>query len=148
MHTLLSFVAAALVCLAGDDLKNDSAKQEYGRFTGTWKFESVEVEGQAMPAENASLVLKDNKFTVTLGPQQFSGTYKVDVDKNPKQIDVTYEDGPQKGKAHLGIYELKGDTYKVCIGMPGKSRPTEFVTKPGSGHVLEVLKREKSKSSQ
>jgi hypothetical protein len=43
----------------------------------------------------------------------------------------------------LGIYELDGDTYKLCGDMQGKSRPTEFAVKPGSGFVLEVLKREK-----
>jgi len=41
------------------------------------------------------------------------------------------------------IYELEGDTYKVCMALEGHPRPTEFVTRPGNGHVFEILKREK-----
>ena len=43
----------------------------------------------------------------------------------------------------LGIYELEGDTFKVCFAAPGKAdRPTEFKSAAGSGHRLLVLKRE------
>jgi uncharacterized protein (TIGR03067 family) len=62
---------------------------------------------------------------------------------HPKTIDVTFTEGPEKGKSSYGIYELEGDTYRVCIGLTGKPRPTDFASTPGSGHVLEVLKREK-----
>jgi hypothetical protein len=31
----------------------------------------------------------------------------------------------------------------VCADVQGKNRPKEFAVKPGSGFVLEVLKREK-----
>jgi uncharacterized protein (TIGR03067 family) len=67
----------------------------------------------------------------------------VDVAKKPKTIDITFTEGPEKGKTIVGIYELEGDTYKVCINVNGKERPKEFAAKAGSGHGLEVLKREK-----
>jgi len=67
----------------------------------------------------------------------------VDVAKKPKQLDITFTDGPDKGKTTLAIYELEDDTYKVCIDVGEKGRPTEFASKKGSGHVLQVLKREK-----
>jgi uncharacterized protein (TIGR03067 family) len=73
----------------------------------------------------------------------YRGTFKLDLSKKPKEIDVVFTEGPEKGKTSLGIYELEGDVYKVCIGLTGKKRPTEFISKPGSGHVLEVLKRQK-----
>src|SRR5262249_3394473 len=38
-------------------------------------------------------------------------------------------------------YELDGDTYKVCYAVPGKARPKEFVSRPGTGISLEVYKR-------
>jgi hypothetical protein len=38
-------------------------------------------------------------------------------------------------------YSALGDTYKVCIGLAGRERPTVFASEPGSGHVLQVLKR-------
>ena len=85
-----------------------------------------------------------DKFTVSEeNNASFSGTFKVDPTKKPKTIDVTFTDGPEKGKIALGIYELEGDTYKVITDPAGKSRPAEFAIKPGSGYVLQVLKREK-----
>ena len=40
-----------------------------------------------------------------------------------------------------GIYELDGDTLKVCYAIDGGKRPAEFKAKPGSKHVLIVFKR-------
>ena len=131
---------------AADAPKEDAVKKELARFDGTWGFVSIEVEGMKVPEEevkkSGKLVIKGGKFTLKEGDSTYEGTFKVDLSKKPKQIDVTFTEGPDKGKTFLGIYEVEGDTYKNCIGMAGKDRPTEFTSKPGSGHVLEVLKRE------
>jgi hypothetical protein len=34
-------------------------------------------------------------------------------------------------------------SYRVCFAPPGKPRPREFATKPGSSHTLHVWKRVK-----
>jgi uncharacterized protein (TIGR03067 family) len=124
---------------------DDDAKKEYERFTGTWKFASVEVEGKKLPPEavKGTLVIKGDKWSMKEGEAAHAGTYKVDLSKKPKQIDITFTEGPDKGKMMKGIYTLEGDTYTICLAMEGKDRPTEFASKPGSGHVLEILKREK-----
>jgi uncharacterized protein (TIGR03067 family) len=93
--------------------------------------------------QGSRLVLKGPQFTYQEAGTTYKGTYKVDVSKKPKQIDMTFTEGPEKDKTMVGIYELEGDTYRVCVNPTGKGRPTEFASKPGSGHVLEVLKREK-----
>ncbi len=41
----------------------------------------------------------------------------------------------------LGIYELEGDRYKVCFAPPGKARPDDFTSKPGTGYILQVWQR-------
>ena len=133
--------------LAADDAA-DNVKKELARFEGTWKWVSIEMEKMKLSAdalEHPRLKLMGDKFTVTEenANATFGGTFKVDPSKKPKTIDVTFGDGPEKGKTALGIYELEGDTYKVITDPEGKSRPTEFAVKPGSGHVLQVLKREK-----
>jgi uncharacterized protein (TIGR03067 family) len=128
---------------AGDKEKD---VDEYCKFEGTWAIESLEVDGKSMPAglfKGVTLILKGNGYTHREPGVEAHGTYTVDVSNTPKTIDVTFNDGPHKGKSALGIYELKGDTYRLCIGLVGSSRPTEFATKPGSGHALEVLKRPK-----
>jgi len=144
MKLRLLWVLVAGLFLAADD---EAVKKEYKNFTGTWKFVSLEVEGMKVGEEavkESRLIIKGNEFTMKSPEGNYKGTYKVDVSKKPKQIDVAFTDGPEKGKTSLGIYELDGDTYKVCISLAeNKDRPTEFASKPGSGHVLEVLKREK-----
>jgi hypothetical protein len=40
------------------------------------------------------------------------------------------------------IYRLQDGRWEVCHG-PGKERLTEFASKPGSGLVHEIWKREK-----
>jgi uncharacterized protein (TIGR03067 family) len=142
----LLLVAVGLL-LAADDAK-DEVKKELDRFEGTWKWVSIDSEKEKVSADalkEIRLKLTDDKFVVTgdTPDKAFGGTFKVDPTKKPKTIDVTFGDGPQKGKTTLGIYELEGDTYKVCVDPEGKSRPTEFAIKPGSGYVLQVLKREK-----
>ena len=126
--------------------KEAAIQEEVGRFEGSWRFDSMEAEGKAVPVDGFKgirLVLKGDRFTMVEPNATYRGTYRVDPTSRPKTIDVMFTEGPEKGKSSCGIYELDGDTYKVCIGLTGKPRPTEFASKPGSGHVLEVLKRDK-----
>lgn len=67
----------------------------------------------------------------------------MDGAKNPKTIDMIFTEGPEKGKTSLGIYELDGDNLKICLGLVGRDRPKEYLTKQNSGHALETLEREK-----
>jgi uncharacterized protein (TIGR03067 family) len=138
----LGVVALALV--AAQD--NDETKKEIERFQGTWKFESIEIGGAKMDVKlfkDSRLTIKGDKFSQAEGKQTTHGTFKVDVTKKPKTLDVTFTDGPEKGKTMQGIYELDGDTYKACFDLAGKERPTKFESKKGTMVVVEVLKREK-----
>jgi hypothetical protein len=52
--------------------------------------------------------------------------------------------GPEKGYTALGIYELDGDTLRICHTWKGqRKRPEKFAIAEGSGLVLAVWKREK-----
>jgi uncharacterized protein (TIGR03067 family) len=65
--------------------------------------------------------------------------------KKPKTIDFTATEGEGKGNQYLGIYELSEKTRKMCFAPPGKERPTEFSSMPGSEHILVTFEREKNK---
>jgi uncharacterized protein (TIGR03067 family) len=123
-----------------------AVRDELNRFEATWKFVSIDVEGRKIPAERFGedrLVLKRKQFTTTVGGNTTEGTFKIDPTLTPKTIDITFTDGPGKDKTQKGIYELDGDTQKICWAAPGKPRPTEFEAKPKSGRILQVLEKVK-----
>lgn len=121
-------------------------QDEFKRFEGTWSYASVIADGKPAPEESFKaswLVLAGDRFTLT-GPETTQkGTFSVDPTASPRTIDVTFGEGPRAGKTIKGIYDLNGDTCKVCIALDDQPRPTEFTSTPGSGHALEVLKRVK-----
>jgi hypothetical protein len=43
----------------------------------------------------------------------------------------------------LGIYELNGDTLRICRAEAGEERPMEFKSKEGTQTILSVAKRQK-----
>ncbi len=67
---------------------------------------------------------------------------KLDSSARPKALDITGTEGPNKGKTILAIYELDGDTFRVCYDLSGKSRPTEFKTKAETQLFLVSYKRD------
>ncbi len=128
--------------------KPDAAalRAEHDRFAGTWSYASVIREGTPVPEEGlkaSRLVLKGDRFTVTEPKGTHQGKYAVNPAVTTSTIDVTFTAGPRAGKTIRGIYELDGDTCRVCMAMEDQPRPTAFGSQPGSGLVLEVLKREK-----
>jgi uncharacterized protein (TIGR03067 family) len=123
-----------------------AVRDELGRFEATWKFVSINVEGRRIAAERFGddrLVLKGKQFTTTVGGMTTEGIFKIDPTAKPKAIDITFTDGPGKDMTQKGIYELDGDTQKICWAAPGKPRPTEFDAKPRSGRILQVLEKVK-----
>lgn len=144
LMTLLCTLGLAAVAARADG-KADVEK-ELKKFQGTWTFESVEAGGKEIPAaqfEGITVTFEGNKYSVKKGDEVIqSATQKLDPSKSPKTLDATVTDGPNKGTVILGIYEISGDTLKVCFDPEGKKRPTEFKSGPGS-QTLVVHKRVK-----
>ena len=69
----------------------------------------------------------------------------MDPAKKPKEIDVTGDEGPNKGKTMKGIYQLEKDKLKICLceDRNNNQRPTEFKVNADSGHTLVTLERAK-----
>jgi uncharacterized protein (TIGR03067 family) len=133
---LLSF---SLVVVSGGAKKDDALE-------GTWLPETAELAGNKFPDEirkSIKLVVKDGKYTVTVGKKVDQGTVKLNPTAKPKEMDITGTEGPNKGKTILCIYERDGDTLRVCYDLGGKNRPTEFKTGEGTQLFLVTYKREK-----
>jgi uncharacterized protein (TIGR03067 family) len=146
----------ALFCAAGfaasggpSPLADDKAdlEKEVRKFQGTWTFESSATGGKELPAgelKGLILIFEGDKHTVKKGDAVIQvGTQKLDPSKSPKAIDVTMAEGPKKGAVMLGIYEIDGDTLKVCFDPQGKKRPTEFKSTPGSENFVNIHRRVK-----
>jgi uncharacterized protein (TIGR03067 family) len=130
---------------AGADVDKDTDK-EIQKFEGTWIFISIVAEGKDAAEEvvkNAKLTIQGRRFSLVYDRELHTGIITVDPSKKPKTIDVIYSSGDAKGKKSLGIYEIRNDALKVCMGVVDTARPTQFVSTPKSGHLLEVLKRAK-----
>lgn len=113
---------------------------------GSWTIAEAELGGRPFPAEvskDMTLVLAKGTYVLkTKGPED-KGTATIDATKTPRQLDVIGTEGPNKGKTLLCIYELDGDTLKVCYDLSGKARPTEFKSPAGTQVFLVTYKRVK-----
>jgi uncharacterized protein (TIGR03067 family) len=137
----------AVLALVGAAAAQDAIQKEMAQLEGSWSMVSGEANGMSMPKEivtSGKRIAKDGETTITIGGQvYFKAKFSIDPTKKPKAIDYTMTEGPTKGKTHLGIYELDGDTVKFCFAAPGKDRPTDFTAKEDSQRTLSVWKRDK-----
>jgi uncharacterized protein (TIGR03067 family) len=140
-------IACLLFFLSIETAARVGAAPEIKDVDGTWKPVSAELAGKPWPKQvldSMKLILKDDQYTVEVGGNKDEGTVKRDSSKSPKTMDITGTNGPNKGKTFLVIYELKGEELRVCYDLSGKSRPTEFATKPDTMLFLVTYRRAKT----
>jgi uncharacterized protein (TIGR03067 family) len=126
---------------------DDPARDEYARFQGVWKFDRVVVEGASQPAASflghKIIICRNGRFVVVQGSRVTRGRLTLDLSTAPKHFDFTVTEGPGKERTLSGIYDLEGDTYTFCGALRGNERPAALVSRPGSGTILHILKRDK-----
>ena len=144
---LLSLLISSAVA---DDAKDEAIKKDRKKIEGTWRIVALEINGNKPGDEDARKLTvvngADGTWSLRSEGQEINkGTSTIDPTKTPKSIDITPIEGDTKGDQHLGIYELGETTRKLCFAPPGKPRPTEFSSTPGSDHILVTFQREKAK---
>ena len=60
---------------------------------------------------------------------------------SPRQLNMQFDVGPEKGNVNLCIYEVDREVWRLCIATRGTVRPLAFLSTPGSGLAAEVLQR-------
>ncbi len=144
--SLLAAFFASTPTVWGDDAKRDEYKLQ-----GTWQVTEGVSEGKPIPKEQLErmkVVFAGEKMSIFPpdgdGKKTVESTFTVDPGKKPKALDTTRLEGGAKGKTAKGIYELDGDTLKLCLtSRLEKERPTELAAPEKSGLVLLTLKRVK-----
>lgn len=111
---------------------------------GTWRVTALEVNGAAPPRTqlaSSSIVIKGTRFTATGPGSLYEGEMTIDANAQPKRLSVAMEKGAELRTNHA-IYEIKGDTLRICLNVNGDPAPKAFATKQGDGCALETLVRE------
>jgi uncharacterized protein (TIGR03067 family) len=122
--TLLAIGLVLVVSQARADDKEDKEKLQ-----GEWRLVSREQNGESETIETRAK-FKFEGDNIHSSHPPYDGSFSVDSSKKPKTIDITIKDGRVDGKVWKGLYELDGDTLKICFGsieMP--DRPAEFKSK-------------------
>jgi uncharacterized protein (TIGR03067 family) len=129
------------------DAKENAIKKDRKQIEGTWRVVVLEVNGNKAMEEDARKLTVvngvDGTWSLRSENNEISkGARTIDPTKKPKTIDFMPTEGAGQGNQLLGIYELGEKKQKLCYAPPGKERPTEFASIPGSETILVIFERE------
>jgi uncharacterized protein (TIGR03067 family) len=148
MSQMLAAFAVASLFIVPAAYQAEDAKKELESLQGAWEITEVVNSGRIIPAEKVKggqIVIKGDELTLSEGaddkePRKFS--IKLDPSKKPRAIDQTTLNRGKKGMVIPAIYELDGETLKLCSpNDDSKDRPTALKSEKGSNVVLLTLKR-------
>jgi RNA polymerase sigma-70 factor (ECF subfamily) len=140
---------------AGKKDDDDPGKIDLAMLEGTWVIVGKEFMGKKSTKDEIEklaavyeVVVKDGKWTFwsnDTGKKAIvnEGMLKLDPKATPKELDIIYTSGQSKGTTDKTIYELDGDTLKVCYPVMSAKRPTEFAGKGDGNALFNTYKRVK-----
>jgi len=121
---------------------------DFDKLQGAWNITSLEVDGRELAKETfegSRILVNGNDFESIAMGSRYEGKIELDQNQKPKCFDLIFTAGPEKGNRNVGIYELEGDTWTICLAMRGKHRPKKFATAQGTGFALETLRRDNAR---
>jgi uncharacterized protein (TIGR03067 family) len=148
MNKTIFIWAALLVAAAG--CGTSSSGDPARKLEGEWIIVDLNENGKSAPPTGGT------RFTVTIKDQRWyrgqegggsaatnegASAVRVNMSKEPAQIDVVRIDGPNVGKAQLGVFAFEGEKLKISLGQLGGAR-AEYLH-PGDKNTLLVLERKK-----
>lgn len=142
------WIAALALAVTAPLARAAEPAKEAVSLDGLWKVVALTSEDKVAPADvfqSWRWEIKGNKFIISAdGEERLELMAVIDTSKSPGAIDLTALTGDTKGKTAKGIFELKEEKLRICIGEPGAEspRPTEFVGGANTGFItLERIKK-------
>jgi uncharacterized protein (TIGR03067 family) len=137
-----------LLSVAQPDRPADAAKEELRKLQGTWTIEFQQEDGKKLSESDLkgrTISFGSSLFLIRRkGVMEQMGKIKIDPAKGT--INASIEKGTREGDLLPGIYDLDGDTLKICLSTDGDTRPKDF--KAGPDKLLIVCKRVPAKSGE
>jgi RNA polymerase sigma-70 factor (ECF subfamily) len=128
-------------------------REEMKKLEGIWAITALAEDGEQASAQQAAkngngigrVVVQGDRMTIkTRGSNPIGNTFKfwIDSTRCPGTLAMVSiaekaSPGAEDPPIYLGIYELKGDIWKLCLGV---DRPEKYETNPGDGRSMMVLK--------
>jgi uncharacterized protein (TIGR03067 family) len=143
MKQILPILFAAVAFLTACSAAH---RDDANALQGKWKPVQAELAGK--PMEDAilkiiSLKMDNGKYEVFVGDEPDRGVYTVDPTTMPEAMTITGTEGPNHGRTFPAIFELNGDTLRICYDLSGAKRPTEFKSVEGTKLYLVTYNRTK-----
>ena len=140
--------AIAVLLYLGTTQDAESIRKDKAALQGVWKVTASASKGEKVPADDLkdlALLFRGDAIHIREGGKTAENfAFTLDPSKKIKEIDLTLKVGPQKGRVDRGIYQLDGDTLRICIqSNKDAPRPSEFRSPVGSDLWLVVLQRTK-----
>jgi len=126
--------------------------EEFSNLKGSWevimaianakiasRFKSV-----TLKISNDLIELADDSKVIWSGTYKIDFTYRTEVAKKPRTIDINYTVGEYKSKTALGILSFGRADFNsltICLAEPSKERPDDFTSPANSRRLLLELKR-------
>jgi uncharacterized protein (TIGR03067 family) len=137
----VSALFLVLTTLQAEQSSSSEAPKDADLLLGTWTAVDGEYQGAAMNKDEVRklewIFTADGVSYTMLEQKKAQGKYKLDPSASPKTFEF-------KGDSPLvGIYELKGDTLKVCFA--AGERPKGFNTAGTSQDTLMLVFKKKKK---
>lgn len=121
-------------------------EEEISRLKGLWTVIAATRNTKSeRQFKDVSVKITLDTFELTKGDKRiWSGTYRIDINKIPRTIDINYTFGKDKGKTSFGLLrfgEADFDSLTICLADPARERPDAFTSLANSGRLLLELKR-------